>query len=236
MYVALNIIDGTQMYGPFHSEEDWRTWHNTRAQVFDHDDLAREESSWSLVEVNYRGDDPHDTIIPTYCESRYFGNGRLEDITYEQWADGAVRLHGTIYVACGNGNVHYPDVNTGVVSDKDWGNLLLSTWRDAYKSRPDVNFKDLQYTAAGNLLDEELGESWTDPCERPDGPFSDEDESLGTIVQVENVSEITTARLSALETVLDAAAAVVGHFNSSQRDDYLADLERAIDEVPAIQS
>lgn len=157
MFVARSKVTGVT-FGPFDDEADFETWHAKYAALLDHDDLAREYSTWDVREVTF-AEDPHDAA--PYTTRFTFGPGRLEDISLEMWRDLTVRVSGQYRIYCGNGQEHPFSVDSGFISQVDWAQYI----RHEVETHPRASGIDVRYEAVGHVIEEILGEEWSDPCE-----------------------------------------------------------------------
>lgn len=156
MFVIRSKVTG-QIRGPFESERAAMNWIDGLRPLLADDDYGRDFRAWDITEVEFTAD-PHD-VAPS--EVVQMPLGRLEHVYIESFRDGSVQFHGTPYVACGNGSVHYPEIGdwVGVVNAESWEQICRS-----YRN-PILSDQENIVAAITEVVDDALNDFWHDPCE-----------------------------------------------------------------------
>lgn len=202
MFVAVNKATN-EVWGPFDSAEQTAEWCRKGVGLIG----SKYEGGWAVTEMAHT-EDFHDLAPAMY--HRTFGPGKLEAIDLRVWADGVARITGAFLVFCGNGNRHEFTVDSGYIQRFDWA-LILDQSQLAHGT---WSFDDVQYDAVGRVVEDVVGEEWTDPCEGDgDDQFveaGEEGEPLeepgSTVADDEAYIEAATAEINAFEGKAERAA------------------------------
>lgn len=193
MFVAVDTEQGAA-YGPFSSDEKTTEFvlallrHDGEIseddpEFYDGKTYSWDELSnhgWFVFEVTYIEEDdmqtalevasrvrselasepgpaPAPALAPEITFRKTFGPGRLESVEVVGYSDGSKAVRGTYMVYCGYGNEHTCTLGGSEMPREEWERIIVT--------RVNVNpFIDQDEALASEVIDDELTESWNDPC------------------------------------------------------------------------